>query len=124
MKKTEIEKSMEQMLKMLHAEWSRTGKTSAEIFLSKKDVEKMSSIITEATEILQSFVDNEEISFKENLHCCKEAFIHLRIAKKLKKAYDKVAAENVVMALDKEELARFKELAFAGGVPYWERSIR
>jgi hypothetical protein len=124
MKKIEIEKSMEQMLKMLHAEWSRTGKTSAEIFLSKKDVEKMSSIITEATEILKSFVDNEEISFKENLHCCKEAFIHLRIAKKLKKAYDKVAAENVVMALDKEELARFKELAFAGGVSYWERSIR
>jgi hypothetical protein len=37
----------------------------------------------------------------------------------LKKAYDKVAAENVVMALDKEELARFKEHAFAGDVSYY-----
>jgi hypothetical protein len=81
MKKIEIEKSMEQMLKMLHAEWSRTGKTSAEIFLSKKDVEKMSSIITEATEILKSFVDNEEISFKENLHL--QEVYHIIICKKL-----------------------------------------
>jgi hypothetical protein len=81
MKKIEIEKSMEQMLKMLHAEWSRTGKTSAEIFLSKKDVEKMGSIITEATEILQSFVDNEEISFEESLHL--QEVYHIIICKKI-----------------------------------------
>ena len=118
MKKTEIEKSMEHMLKLLHDEWSRTGKGKAEVFLSKKDAEKLGPVITEATMTLQNLVDSDSMQYS------KEAFINLRIAKKLKKAYDKVAEENISFVLDKEELARFKELALAGEVFYWERSTR
>ena len=124
MKKTEYDKSMEQMLRMLHDEWSRTGKTKAEVFLTKKDAEMMGAVITDEIKMLHILVDNEEVSFKESLQYSKEAFIYLRIAKKLKKAYEKTAEENVVMALDKEELARFKELALEGGVRYWERAYR
>ncbi|MCM1160730.1 MAG: hypothetical protein NC412_05860 [Roseburia sp.] len=124
MKKTEMEKSMEQMLKLLHDEWSRTGRSKAEVFISKKDAEKLSLVITEATLVLQSCVDAEDVTFKESLQYSKEAFIHFRIAKKVNKACEKAAVENVVITLDKEELARFKELALAGGVAYWERSIK
>ena len=124
MKKTEIEKSMEHMLKLLHDEWSRSGKSKAEVFLSKEDAEKLGPVITEATMTLQNLVDSDGVSFKDSMQYSKEAFIHLRIAKKLKKAYDKVAEENISFVLDKEELARFKELALAGEVFYWERSTR
>lgn len=118
------EKSMEQMLKMLHDEWSRTGKTKAEVFLTKKDAKMMGAVITDNIKMMQTLIDNEDVSLKESLQYSKEAFIYLRIAKKLKKAYEKTAEGNVVMALDKEELARFKELAPEGGVQYWERSTR
>ena len=118
------EKSMEQMVKMLHEEWSRTGKTKAEVFLTKKDAEMMGAVITDEIKMLHIFVDNEEVLFKESLQYSKEAFIYLRIAKKLKKAYEKTAEDKIVMALDKEELARRKELAPEGGVQYWERAYR
>lgn len=124
MKKTEYEKNMEFMLKLIHDEWSRTGKSKAEIFITKIDAEKMCRLVTEATLILQDLVDGEDVSFKESLQYSKEAFVHFRIAKKIKKAYEKAAEENVVIAFDKQELARFKELALAGGVEYWERSTR
>lgn len=124
MQKTEMEKSMEQMLKLLHDEWSRIGKSKAEVFLSKKDAEKLHPVITEATLVLQSYVDAEDVTFKENLQYSKEAFIHFRIAKKVNKACEKAVDENVVFTLDKEELVEFRELALAGGVAYWERSIK
>ncbi len=124
MQKIEIEKSMEQMMKLLHDEWSRTGRSKAEVFLSKKDAEKISPVITEAILVLQLYVDAENVTFKERLLYSKEAFLHFRIAKKVKKACEKVGEDNVAIALDKEELARFKELALAGGVAYWERSIK
>ena len=118
------EKSMEQMVKMLHDEWSRTGKTKAEVFLTKQDAEMMGAVITDEIKMLHIFVDNEEVLFKESLQYSKEAFIYLRIAKKMKKAYEKTAEDKIVMALDKEELARFNELAPEGGVQYWERAYR
>ena len=124
MKKTEYEKSMEQMLRMLHDEWSRTGKTKAEVFLTKKDAEMMGAVITDEVKMLHILVDNEEVSLKESIQYSKEAFIYLRIAKKLKKAYEKTTEEKIVIAFDKEELARFKELAPEGGVQYWERAYR
>ena len=124
MKKTEYEKSMEQMLKMLRDEWSRTGKTKAEVFLTKKDAQMMGTVITDNIKMMQTLVDNEDVLLKESLQYSKEAFIYLRIAKKMKKAYEKTAEDKIVMALDKEELARFKELAPEGGVQYWERAYR
>ena len=124
MKKTEYEKNMEHMLKLLHDEWSRSGKNKSEVFLSKETTEKLAPMIRDATLLLQDLVDSDDVSFKDSMKYSQEAFIYYRIAKKVKKAYDKAAEGNVVIALDKQELLRFKELALAGGVDYWERNTR
>lgn len=114
MKKTEYEKNMEHMLKLLHDEWSRSGKNKSEVFLSKESTEKLAPLIKDATLLLQDLVDSDDVLFKDSMRYSQETFVHYRIARKVKKAYDKNTEGNVVIALDKQELSRFKELALAG----------
>lgn len=110
MKKTEIEKDAEFMLKLLHDEWSLSGKTKTNVFLAKKTIGEVIPLFVDATMLMQKFVDSEEVSFKESMMYSKNAFVHLRVIRKLKKAMDKEKSIYAFVPLDKEELTCFEDL--------------
>lgn len=110
MKKTEFEKSMEYMLELLHDEWSMSGKTKTNVLMDKDEIDKAFPIFAFYIRDMQSYVDSDDITFKESMVYSKEAFVALRLLKKMKKASEKEKGTHVLVPLDKEELNTFKEI--------------
>lgn len=73
MKKTEIEKSMEHMLELLHDEWSMSGKTKENVLMDKDEIDKAFPIFAFYIRDMQSYVDSDDITFKESMVYSKEA---------------------------------------------------
>lgn len=110
----ETVKNMEHLLKLLHKEWERPGRTKAEVSVDIADKKTVETRIAEEIQDRQKQLENENMDFKECMELSKENFVLLRLAKKIKKAADRAGRrENAVsftVEMDKEEYRLFSEL--------------
>ncbi|MEY8518246.1 hypothetical protein AALC25_15360 [Lachnospiraceae bacterium 29-84] len=113
----ETVKNMEYLVKLLHKEWERSGRTKAEVSIDiadKKAAEtRLAEEIQERQE-RQGQLETEGMDFKACMELSKENFVLLRLAKKIKKAGERAERrENAVsftVEMDKEEYRLFSTL--------------
>lgn len=110
----ETVKNMEYLVKLLHKEWERSGRTKAEVSIDTADVMTVESRLAEEIQARQGQLEAQEMPFKECMELSKENFVLLRLAKKIKKAADRSERrENAVsfaVEMDKEEYRLFSTL--------------
>lgn len=110
----EVRKDMEYLVKLLHKEWERSGKTKAAVTVSLTDVpeieKRMAGVITDK----QKQLENEELTFKQSMELSKNNFVLLRLVKKVKKAEEKTVKKGLdtefSVELDKEEYKLFVDI--------------
>lgn len=110
----ETVRNMEHLVKLLHKEWERSGRTKAEVSIDTADVMTVESRLAEEIQARQGQLEAQEMPFKECMELSKENFVLLRLAKKIKKAADRSERrENAVsfaVEMDKEEYRLFSAL--------------
>lgn len=89
----EIIKNMEYLVKMLHKEWGRSGRTTAEAVIKTGDLPAISKRTADTIMKKQARLETAEMTFKQGMELSRENFILLRLARKVKKA-DRRAAKN------------------------------
>ena len=110
----ETVKNMEHLVKLLHKEWERSGRTKAEVSIDITDKNKVGAKLTAKIQERQKQLETAGMDFKECMALSKENFILLRLARKIKKAEDRAGRrENAVsftVEMDKEEYKLFSML--------------
>ena len=110
----ETVKNMEHLVKLLHKEWERSGRTKAEVSIDITDKNKVGAKLTVEIQERQKQLETAGMDFKECMALSKENFILLRLARKIKKAEDRAGRrENAVsftVEMDKEEYKLFSML--------------
>ena len=110
----ETVKNMEHLVKLLHKEWERSGRTKAEVSIDITDKNKVGAKLTAEIQERQKQLETAGMGFKECMALSKENFILLRLARKIKKAEDRAGRrENAVsftVEMDKEEYKLFSML--------------
>lgn len=110
----EVCKDMEYLVKLLHKEWERSGKTKAEVTVKLVDVREIESRMAKVIQDKQKQLDNEELTFKQSMELSKNNFVLLRLVKKVKKAEEKTVKKGLdvefTVEIDKEEYKLFKEI--------------
>ena len=110
----ETVKNMEYLVKLLHKEWERSGRTKAEVSIDITDKNKVGAKLTAEIQERQKQLETAGMDFKECMALSKENFILLRLARKIKKAEDRAGRrENAVsftVEMDKEEYKLFSML--------------
>lgn len=103
----ELIKNMEYMVKLLHKEWERSGRTAAEAVIKTSDLPTVSKRTAAAIMERQARLETAEMTFKQSMELSGENFILLRLARKVERA-DRRAAKNgtdteICIELDREE---------------------
>ena len=110
----ETVKNMEHLVKLLHKEWERSGRTKAEVSIDITDKNKVGAKLTAEIQERQKQLETAGMDFKECMELSKENFVLLRLARKIKKAEDRAGRrENAVsftVEMDKEEYKLFSML--------------
>ncbi len=110
----EIIKNMEYLIRLLHREWERSGRTKAEVSISTADWEEVRNRLVRKIQKRQRSMEGERLSFKQSMELSRENFILLRLAKKIKRAGDKAKRQEMdasfSVELDKEEYRLFSML--------------
>ena len=110
----EVRKDMEYLVKLLHKEWERSGKTKAAVTVRLGDVPEIKSRMVMVIKDKQKQLNNEELSFKQSMELSKNNFVLLRLVKKVKKAEEKTVKKGLNMEfsleLDKEEYKLFVDI--------------
>lgn len=110
----EVRKDMEYLMKLLHKEWERSGKTKAAVMVSLVDVPEIKSRMARVIKDKQKQLNNEELAFKQSMEISKNNFVLLRLVKKVKKAEEKTVKKGLVteflLELDKEEYKLFVDI--------------
>lgn len=110
----EAVKNMEHLVKLLHKEWERSGRTKAVVSVSAADAEDLKAVLAGEIQERQKKLEAGETAFKECMRLSKENFVLLRLARKIKKAGDRAGRrENAVsftVEMDKEEYKLFSTL--------------
>lgn len=110
----ETVKNMEHLVKLLHKEWERSGRTKAEVSIDITDKNRVGAKLTAEIQERQKQLETAGMDFKECMALSKENFILLRLARKIKKAEDRAGRrENAVsftVEMDKEEYKLFSML--------------
>ncbi len=110
----EIRKDMEYLVKLLHKEWERSGKTNAQVTVSLSDAEEVKKRMAGVIAGKQKQLENDELTFKQSMELSKQNFVLLRLVKKVKKAEEKTAEKAVdtefCVELDKEEYKLFVKI--------------
>ena len=110
----ETVKNMEHLVKLLHKEWERSGRTKAEVSIDIADKKATETRLAGEIQARQGQLETEGMSFKECMELSKENFVLLRLAKKIKKAADKAEcredAVSFTVEMDKEEYKLFSTL--------------
>lgn len=110
----EVRKDMEYLLKLIHREWERSGKTKAAVTVRLGDVPEIKSRMVMVIKDKQKQLNNEELSFKQSMELSKNNFVLLRLVKKVKKAEEKTVKKGLNMEfsleLDKEEYKLFVDI--------------
>ena len=110
----EVRKDMEYLVKLLHKEWERSGKTKAEVTVSLSDVSEIEKRMAGVIADKQKLLENEELTFKQSMELSKNNFVLLRLVKKVKKAEEKTMKKGLdtefSVELDKEEYKLFVDI--------------
>ena len=110
----EVRKDMEYLVKLLHKEWERSGKTKAVVTVQLEDVSEIKKRMAGVIADKQKLLENEELTFKESMELSKNNFVLLRLVKKVKKAEEKTMKKGLDAAfsveLDKEEYKLFVDI--------------
>lgn len=110
----ETVKNMEHLLKLLHKEWERSGRTKAEVSIDITDKKEVGVKLAAEIQERQKQLEAAGMDFKECMELSKENFVLLRLARKIKKAGDRAGRrENAVsftVEMDKEEYKLFSTL--------------
>lgn len=110
----EVRKDMEYLVKLLHREWERSGKTKAAVTVQLMDVPEIEQRMAKVIQNKQKQLENEELSFKQSMELSKNNFVLLRLIKKIKKAEEKTVKKGLDMEfsveLDKEEYKLFVDI--------------
>ena len=110
----ETVKNMEHLVKLLHKEWERSGRTKAEVSIDIADKRATETRLAGEIQARQGQLETEGMDFKECMELSKENFVLLRLARKIKKAADKAErrgnAISFTVEMDKEEYKLFSTL--------------
>lgn len=110
----EVRKDMEYLVKLLHKEWERSGKTKAAVTVRLVDVPEIEKRIAGVIADKQKHLENEELTFKQSMELSKNNFVLLRLVKKVKKAEEKTMKKGLdtefSVELDKEEYKLFVDI--------------
>ncbi len=110
----ETVKNMEYLVKLLHKEWERSGRTKAEVFIDVTDKKEVGAKLAGVIQAKQGQLETEEMAFKECMELSRENFVLLRLARKIKKAADRAErredAVSFTVEMDKEEYKLFSTL--------------
>lgn len=110
----ETVKNMEHLVKLLHKEWERSGRTKAEVSIDIADKRATETRLAVEIQERQKQLETEGMAFKECMELSKENFILLRLARKIKKAADRAErredAVSFNVEMDKEEYKLFSTL--------------
>lgn len=110
----EITKDMEYLVKLLHKEWERSGKTKAVVTVNLSDMPEIESRMAKVIADKQELIENEALTFKQSMELSKSNFILLRLVKKVKKAEEKAVKKGLDMEFqtefDKDEYKLFQEI--------------
>ena len=110
----EIRKDMEYLVKLLHKEWERSGKTKAAVTVRLVDVPEIEKRMAGVIADKQKHLENEELTFKQSMELSKNNFVLLRLVKKVKKAEEKTVKKGLdtefSVELDKEEYKLFVDI--------------
>lgn len=110
----EVRKDMEYLVKLLHKEWERSGKTKAAVTVSLSDVPEIEKRMAGVIADKQKHLENEELTFKQSMELSKNNFVLLRLVKKVKKAEEKTVKKGLdtefSVELDKEEYKLFVDI--------------
>lgn len=110
----EITKDMEYLVKLLHKEWERSGKTKAVVTVNLSDMPEIESRMAKVIADKQELIENDALTFKQSMELSKSNFILLRLVKKVKKAEEKAVKKGLDMEfqteLDKDEYKLFQEI--------------
>lgn len=110
----ELIKNMEYMVKLLHKEWERSGRTTAEAVIKTSDLPTVSKRAAAAIMEKQARLETVEMTFKQGMELSRENFVLLRLARKVEMA-DRRAAKSgadteVCIELDREEHRLFAKI--------------
>ncbi|MBO5033766.1 MAG: hypothetical protein J6D08_18165 [Lachnospiraceae bacterium] len=110
----ELTADMEYLVKLLHKEWARSGKSKAVITISLSDVAEVKKRMAKAIAEKQKQLENDSLTFQQSMELSKNNFVLLRLVKKVKKAEDKTNQKGLdlkfTVELDKEEYKLFTEM--------------
>lgn len=110
----EVRKDMEYLVKLLHKEWERSGKTKAAVTVRLVDVPEIEKRMAGVIADKQKHLENEELTFKQSMELSKNNFVLLRLVKKVKKAEEKTVKKGLdtefLVELDKEEYKLFVDI--------------
>ena len=110
----EVRKDMEYLVKLLHKEWERSGKTKAAVMVRLVDVPEIEKRMAGVIADKQKNLENEELTFKQSMELSKNNFILLRLVKKVKKTEEKTMKKGLdtefSVELDKEEYKFFVDI--------------
>ena len=110
----EVRKDMEYLVKLLHKEWERSGKTKAAVTVRLLDMKEIESRMAKVIAEKQKQLGNEELTFKQSMELSKSNFVLLRLVKKVKKAEEKTVKKGLdtefSVELDKEEYKLFVDI--------------
>ena len=110
----ETVKNMEHLVRLLHKEWERSGRTKAEVSIDTTDKREIGEKLAAEIQERQKQLEAAGMDFKECMELSKENFVLLRLAKKIKKAADRAEQRDDVVSftveMDKEEYKLFSTL--------------
>ena len=78
----ETVKNMEHLLKLLHREWERPGRTKAQVSIDITDKKEVGAKLTAEIQERQNQLETAGMDFKECMELSKENFVLLRLDKK------------------------------------------
>ncbi len=110
----ELIKNMEYLIKLLHKEWGRSGRTTAEAAIKTSDLPTVTKRTAAAIMENHARLETAEMNFKQGMELSGENFVLLRLARKIDKA-DKRAAKSgagteICIELDREEHKLFAKI--------------
>lgn len=110
----EIVKDMEYLVKLLHKEWERSGRTKAEVKIALADADEIEKRFGAAIQEKQRQLEVQELTFQQSMELSKRNFVILRLVKKIRKEKDKANCKELdlefTVELDQEEYRFFMEI--------------
>ncbi len=109
----EIVRDMEYLVKLLHKEWERSGRTKAEVKIALADADEIEKRFGAAIQKKQRQLEMQELTFQQSMELSKRNFVILRLVKKIRKEKDKANRKELdlefTVELDQEEYKFFME---------------